>query len=54
MMHLFMANELTTGAKWAVNKVNGTEDYSKCDYNVGVQVQLLDNDENNIKKERKP
>jgi hypothetical protein len=24
MMHLFMAHELTTGAKWAVNNPKGT------------------------------
>jgi hypothetical protein len=25
-MHLFMAHELTTGAKWAVNKADGMDD----------------------------
>jgi hypothetical protein len=30
---------------------NGTEEYNKYEYNVGVQAQLLDNAENNIKKE---
>jgi hypothetical protein len=37
--------------KWPQKYLNGTENYSKYEYNVDVQTQLLDNVENNIKKE---